>query len=311
MTPVIKTEVINVSRQPYSLVVNGKRVAKLRAGESITLPYDIWSVSTALGKKALETDLRKKIIKLNTFVNTENSVISISCDSNCKSTTQINAPEQKEVNVETKVNKEEKQSIIQKEPRPVNTKNVDLVSTEAHVRVASKSASVMQAVMGANTVNIEETETRVQQNPTGFTPVEQVKSSSLFTRTTKNNVEVESNNVMGFEESALNDTTEETSQEAEQDSSAEANLGTLNYMLAEDSAQELTEEEGAEEEEEEVEEASDSISVVEEVNALLTEGDIDGLIKMLRDTYPNISFTKAALKKCTNWEDIATKYNLL
>ena len=304
MTPVIKTEVINVSRQPYSLVVNGKRVAKLRAGESITLPYDIWSVSTALGKKALETDLRKKIVKLNTFVNTENSVISISCDSNCKSTTQINAPEQKEANVEVKVNKEEKQSIIQKEPRPVNTKNAELVSTEAHVRVASKSASVMQAVMGANTVNLEEPETRVQQNPTGFTPVEQVKSSSLFTRTTKNNIEVESNNVMGFEDSVLNDTAEEASQEAEQDASVEDNLDIFKDMLTEDTAQELTEEEGTEE-------TSESISVVEEVNTLLTEGDIDGLIKMLRDTYPNISFTKAALKKCTNWEDIATKYNLL
>lgn len=290
MTPVIKTEVINISRQPYSLVVNGKRVAKLRSKESIILPYDIWSVSTALGKKALETDLRKKLIKLNTFVNTENSVIAISCDSNCNSTTQINAPEYNKNKKETNLVEEEKETVIEnRETRPVNAKNVELVSTEAHVRVASKSSSVMQAVMGANTVNLEEPETRVKQNPTGFTAVEQVKSSSLFTRTTKNNVEVESNNVMCFEDVAEND--KEVTQEAEQPS-------TVEFIEEQNEVENNTE-------------ASNTSTVVEEVNTLIQEEDVEALLKLLRDRYPDIPFTKTALKKCKSWEDIAEKYNLL
>lgn len=279
MTPSIKTTVTNISRQPYSLVVGSKRVAKLRPKESIVLQYDIFSLSSELGKRSLERDIRKGLISVDTAVVTENSVISISCDKDCNSTMQIKAPENKVTEKQTA--EQPNETVKQVAPARINNKNEELVSTEAHVRVANKSSSVMQAVMGAGTVSLDETEQRVQQNPVGFTQVEQVKSSSLFTRSTQN---------------IVNDTADSVfNQEAEEQ--VAGNEATDDYVI---------QAEGSEDN------PSDSaeLTVEQKAEAFIAAEDVNGLLEFLKDVYPTVAFTKAALKKCMSFTDIVAKYNL-
>lgn len=259
MIPTVTTTVKNVSRSPYSLAVSGKRVAKLRPGEIKNLPYDIWSLSTTLGKRALERDIRKGLIKIDTLINTGATTISIASttDTTLKEPTNVVTSAQKVKEVDKEIKEE-------KEAPAARSISESLIKNNAGFTIASKSSSVMQSVMGAKALDLDENETIMENSrQPGFIKAGNVVSNSVFSRQTDASINKEAN--------TENQNTEDTSTEEPSDT-------------GEQEALEL------------------------QINDLLDEEKYAEVLKILKDLYTNISFTKAGIKKCNSYKEIKEKY---
>lgn len=253
MIPTVTTTVKNVSRSPYSLAVSGKRVAKLRPGETKNFPYDIWSLSTTLGKRALERDIRKGLIKVDTLINTGATTISIA------STTDTTLKEPADVVTSVQKVKEEV-----KEVPAAQSVSESLIKNSAGFTIASKSSSVMQSVMGAKALDLDENEPVIENSKQpGFIKTGSVVSNSVFSRQTDAPINKEANTENQNTEDA---STEEPSDKGEQE------------------ALEL------------------------QINDLLDEEKYAEILKILKDLYTDISFTKAGIKKCNSYKEIKEKY---
>lgn len=257
MIPTVTTTVKNVSRAPYSLAVSGKRVAKLRPGETKNFPYDIWSLSTTLGKRTLERDIRKGLIKVDTLINTGATTISIASttDTTLKEPADVVTPVQK-------VKEDVKEDV--KEAPAARAVSESLIKNSAGFTIASKSSSVMQSVMGAKALDLDENEAAIENSrQPGFIKAGNVVSNSVFSRQTDAPINKEAN--------TENQNTEDTTTEEPSDT-------------GEQEALEL------------------------QINDLLDEEKYAEVLKILKDLYTNISFTKAGIKKCNSYKEIKEKY---
>lgn len=282
-----KTTSINLNLpNKYSMSTSNRSI---EPGKSLELDFDIWSKLSNTNKLRLERLVKTNQITIETKVYTaDNKLVTVAASS---------------VNIEEVPKEELKKNSDKpaKTDKQVNSK-VDPTFRTSEDRNAIKGYKVVDGSdsilkLGFKTEDKAQTfdhsKALANNNDTkGFAEVSAAGVTSLVNKNPKNVIKVDA---PGLFKTA---TEEPTMEEAAMEEAAmeESSLEETATMEESVTTEELTMEEPK------------APTVI--INEMLAEGRLDDLKEYLTELYPDLKFTKKALKDCTTAEDIKLKFGL-
>jgi len=172
MVASVKTAITNLNRTPYTLKAGrGKRIS-IRGGETITLPYDLFSIISRADKIECENAVKRGTLRIDTQVVTSENTIQISPEGsiNIQIEKQEEAPKAKPIKLE-----------------PAKAEKKDLNGSGGGTIIAGKSAG-MAASMGMKTEETAKSDIKEVALKNGKAEPIEEKTSNVFTSTSHNNL---------------------------------------------------------------------------------------------------------------------------